>query len=500
VNLATIIDEHPAASPALLTAEGDTLTYGALRDRVGRLRGGLAGAGLRQGDRIGLVLGNEWRFVVTYLAALGLGLVAVPLNPSSPRRELERELAVVGARAVVVGPTARAAVSELDRAALPELRTVIDTGVDNGAGDHLRLDDLLAAEAVPVVDVGPDDVAALLFTAGTAGSPKAAKLTHRNLSVNIEQLQASPQRAQGISDVVLGVLPLFHVFGLNVVLGLTLRAGAAVLLVERFDPVATLAAVGREGVTVIPGAPTMWAAWAALPDAPADAFASVRLAASGAAALGTEVAATMEDRYGLVVAEGYGLTEASPVVTSAAGLDRPPRGSVGAPVPGVEVRLVDADGDDALLGDEGEVWVRGPNVFAGYWDDEEASQAAVTPEGWLRTGDIGVVDDDGHLYLVDRAKDLIIVSGFNVYPAEVEEVLLEHPAVEAVAVVGIGDAHTGEAVKAFVVTAPGASATDEELVAFCRDRLARYKCPAAVVFVDTLPRGLGGKLIRRALR
>jgi long-chain acyl-CoA synthetase len=324
-------------------------------------------------------------------------------------------------------------------------------------------------------------------------------LTHGNLRANLEQLQGHLGRHQEATDVVFGVLPFFHIFGLNVVLGLSLYTGARVVLVERFDPQAGLEAIRRHGITIVPGAPPVWAAWATLPGAPADAFAPVRLAASGAARLPVEVAATMADRFGLELTEGYGLTEASPVVSTAGGSAAPP-GSVGTPLPGVSVRLVDDDGVDVLEGDAGEVWVRGANVFAGYWEDPEATAAALTPDGWLRTGDVGVVDDDGFLFLVDRKKDLIIVSGFNVYPAEVEDVLAEHPAVAEVAVVGVPHPFTGEAVTAHVVVREGAHAEEDEIVSWCARRLAKYKCPGKVLFVDELPTGSAGKVLRRALR
>jgi long-chain acyl-CoA synthetase len=284
---------------------------------------------------------------------------------------------------------------------------------------------------------------------------------------------------------------------MNVVLGIGLSAGATILLVERFDPVSAITSIRDHGVTVVAGAPPMWTAWATLREAPADAFAGVRLATSGASKLPEETSETMARRFGVVVAEGYGLTEASPVVTtSVAG---PRAGSIGRPLPGVEVRLVE-DGEDALLGDAGEIWVRGPNVFAGYWGDPEATAAALTPDGWLRTGDVAVADDDGNLWIVDRSKDLIIVSGFNVYPAEVEEALLEHPKIAAVAVVGVESPYSGEAVKAYVVPEPGMALEEDEVSDFCATRLARYKCPTKVMFVDELPQGIGGKVLRRQLR
>ena len=235
-----------------------------------------------------------------------------------------------------------------------------------------------------------------------------------------------------------------------------------------------------------------------MPSADAAAFSKVRLAASGAAKLDGEIAADAKERFGVTITEGYGLTEASPVVTSGVGVNAK-AGSIGVPLPGVHVRLVDPEGEDVLIGDPGELWVKGPNVFAGYWQDEAATAAVITDDGWLRTGDVAVVDDDGQLFIVDRAKDLIIVSGFNVYPAEVEEVLLEHPGVEAAAVVGVDHPHTGEAVKAYVV-ASHANVEEDELIAFCAERMARYKCPTKVMFVDEIPTGLTGKILRRTLR
>jgi long-chain acyl-CoA synthetase len=211
------------------------------------------------------------------------------------------------------------------------------------------------------------------------------------------------------------------------------------------------------------------------------------------------VAETFQRKFGVTITEGYGLTEASPVVTTSAGVATKP-GSIGVPLPGVRVRLVDPEGDDVLIGDAGELWVQGDNVFAGYWEDADATAAALTADGWLRTGDVAVVDDDGFLFLVDRVKDLIIVSGFNVFPAEVEEVLLEHPGIEAAAVVGVPHPYSGEAVKAFVVVKPGRSLDEDDVIAFAADRLARYKCPDKVMFVDELPQGASGKILRRALR
>jgi long-chain acyl-CoA synthetase len=322
-------------------------------------------------------------------------------------------------------------------------------------------------------------------------------LTHGNLLSNIEQARSTSNRVSP-EDIVYGVIPLYHIFGLNVVLGLTMSVGATLVLVQRFDPATALESIRSRGVTVVPGSPAVWVAFAHFDEAPSDSLATVRLALSGAAKLPVSVAERVRERFGVAISEGYGLTEASPIVTSSAGLP-PVFGSVGRVLNGVEVRLVDEDGGDALVGDAGEIWVKGPNVFAGYLDDPEATARVLTPDGWLRTGDIAVCDDDGRLYLVDRAKDLIIVSGFNVFPAEVEDVLAGHPDVVEVGVVGVPHPHTGEAVRAFVVLRPGASVDEDTLIDHARDHLARYKAPSKVLFVDELPRNANGKLVRRDL-
>jgi long-chain acyl-CoA synthetase len=495
VNLSQIIDPHPADRVAIFS-RGRPTTYGALRDQVAHVRGGLAALGVEDGDRVALLCSNGRYFVDIYLATLGLGAIAVPLNPTSPAPELAREVRTVGAKVVVIEPTAAQAWAQVDPASVPSVEHVIATERSFDGADS-TFDDLLAADPVPVVDVEPDHLAALIFTSGTAGSPRAAMLSHGNLRANIDQGRTA-NAGIGEGDVVYGVLPMFHIFGLNVVLGLSLARGATVVLVQRFDPSTALDTIRERSVTVIPGAPPLWLAFSHFDEAPADSFATVRLALTGAAKMPEEAMRRLHERFGITLLEGYGLTEASPVVTSSAGLPQKV-GSVGKVLEGMEVRLVDEHGDDTVAGDSGEIWVKGPNVFKGYLDEPEATARVLTPDGWLRTGDIAVSDDDGYLYLVDRAKDLIIVSGFNVFPAEVEEVLHEHPDVAEVGVVGVPHPHTGEAVKAFVVLRQGASAHEDTLVSWCLDHLARYKCPSKILFVDELPRNVSGKLLRRSL-
>ena len=504
MNLASIIDAHAPDATALIFNNRAT-TYGELRDQVDRCRGGLRALGVESGDRVALLCSNGVHFVVVYFAALGLGAVTVPLNPASPAPELQNEIAVVRAKVVVVERSSAVTWAGVDRAAVPSVEYVVTTDPAashpsaNAAssGEFVPFEQLLTSEPVPRLDVTPDHLAVMIFTSGTAGAPRAAMLSHGNLSSNIEQgLSANGHiRAE---DVIYGVLPLFHIFGLNVVLGLAMRVGATVVLVQRFDPATAAQSIQARGVTVIPGAPPLWAAFAHFDGLAGDTFSTVRLALSGASRLPVVVAETMLERFGVEIREGYGLTEASPIVTTSTGA--PVRfGSVGRALSGVQVRLVGSNGDDALVGDVGEVWVKGDNVFAGYLDDPEATAAVFSDDGWLKTGDMATADDDGYLYLVDRVKDLIIVSGFNVYPAEVEEMLITHPEVAEVAVIGVAHPHTGEAVKAYVVVQPGSQLDEETLIDFSLDHLARYKCPSKVIFVESLPRNASGKLVRRSL-
>lgn len=489
-NVGAIIEGHDPAAVALVS-RGRATTYGELQRQVASVRGGLAELGVGPGDRVALACHNGRHFVVAYLATVGIGAVAVPLNPTSPSNELQRELGAVGAVIAIVEPSALATVDAIDAGALPALRQVVDIPT---------LDALLDHEPAPVADVTADDLAVLIFTSGTAGAPRAAMLTHANLLASLRSGHVLPGHLTP-DDVVFGVLPPFHIFGLNVTIGATLHAGGCAVLVQRFDPSTAVDTIRERGVTVVPGAPPLWQAFTQMPDLPADSFARVRLALSGAAKLPDHVAATMADRFGVTVREGYGLTEAAPVVTTSVGIEVR-RGSVGKVVDGVDVRLVDEAGDDALLGDSGEIWVSGPNVFAGYLDDPAATARVLVADGdrrWLRTGDLAVADADGYLYLVDRAKDLVIVSGFNVYPAEVEEVLVQFPGVEQAAVIGVPHPHTGEAVKAYVVPAAGIHLDEDTLIEHCLDHLARYKVPAKILFVDELPRNLSGKLLRREL-
>ncbi len=501
MNLASIVDGHEDSRPAIVS-RGRVTDYGTLRSQVAGLRGSLVALGVGRNDRVALVCGNSRAFVVSYLATIGLGAIAVPLNPLAPAPELQRELEVVSPTLVVLEASGMPSFAGLSFDRLASLRHVILTDRQGATSipdslDAHSFDEMVAGDPVPVVEVDDRQPAVLVFTSGTAGSPRAAILTHRNLMANIEQNRRMPDHVRA-DDVVFGVLPVFHIFGLNVVIGMSLDAGASIVLVQRFDPVTAIETIGQRGVTVVPGAPPIWVAWSMLEGFGTSHFASVRLALTGAARTPPEVADRLAEKFGITLREGYGLTEASPVVTSSVGVE-PRRESVGRVVPGVEVRVVDSDGSDIIAGDSGEVLVRGENVFVGYWNDAAATARVLDDDGWLHTGDIATVDGDGYLYLLDRAKDLIIVSGFNVFPAEVEEVLMRHPAVREAGVVGVPHPQTGESVRAYVVLNEGHEADEDTLIDHCHDHVARYKCPNKVLIVESLPHNHFGKLLRRSL-
>ncbi len=514
MNLASIIDPHPADSVALVSA-GESTTFGALRQQCAAVRAGLIATGVQPGDRVALLLSSTWYFPVAHLGALGAGAIVVPLNPQSPAVELQRQLNAVQPRIVVVGPSAARAFDGIDRGLAGIQHVYSQEGVTLEAGS-LPFEDLLVTTPVDMVERADSDVAVLMFTSGTAGAPRAAMLTHGNLRSNLEQMQGRPTSGGsadsdggariefgasiGASDTLLCVLPLHHIYGLNATLHLALFAGARTLLVQRFDPVSCLESIKRHAVTVVAGVPPMFDAWESLASdvAPADSFATVRMMVSGASRLDPALGRQFAKRFGNVIGEGYGLTEASPTVTGAL-FPTPQAGTIGLPLPGVSVRVVDTSGDDVVVGDPGEIWVSGPNVFGGYWNDPQATAAAVDANGWLHTGDIAVVDAHGNLTLVDRAKDLIIVSGFNVYPAEVEEALAAHPGILEAAVVGVAHPHTGETVTAFVVPKPDRMLDEDEVIEFCSTQLARYKCPTKVTVVGSLPRQPSGKLLKRNL-
>jgi long-chain acyl-CoA synthetase len=343
-----------------------------------------------------------------------------------------------------------------------------------------------------------NDDAVILYTSGTTGQPKGAELTHANLTRNAE-LTADTLLKAGPDDVVMGCLPLFHVFGLTCGLFATINNGACLTLLPRFDPAKALEIIGRDKVTIFEGVPTMYAAMLHQPGSADADVSSLRTCISGGAAMPVELMRSFEKTFGCMILEGYGLSETSPV----ASFNHPDKvrkpGSIGTPILGVEMRVVDADGADVPVGEIGEIAIRGHNIMKGYWQRPEATAEAI-PDGWFRSGDLAKVDEDGYFFIVDRKKDMIIRGGYNVYPREVEEVFYEHPAVAEAAVIGISHDELGEEIGAAVALKPGEEATTGELREFVRERVAAYKYPRYVWLVPGLPKGPTGKILRREVQ
>ncbi len=486
MNIAEVIGGHADDQIALIDRD-DRVDFGTLRGRVAAMQIDLQARGVGIDTTVALAAGNDVAFVVSTLAVLGLGGIVMPLNPGSPTSELARKLAVASPSMLLVGHAGRL---HLDDPAVGTPTVDLIAMASSAAAAHVSGE----APSAPVIVDRPDDAPAFyLATSGVSGAAKVAVLSHHNLSWIHEALQRIDPPLTP-DTVTLGILPFTHIFGLNVVLLASLEAGAAIVLQQHFDAEESLRLVREHGVTTLTGAPPMWQRWLDA-DAPNDSLATVDFAASGAAALPVELFEGVKNRFGVEIAQGYGLTETSPVVTLGRGVPVRPA-SVGRVLPGVDVALVDEAGAPVDIGDEGEIVVRSPGVFLGYLDDQEATESVLSEDGWLWTGDVGIFDDDGYLYLVDRIKDIVIVSGFNVYPAEVESVLMQLPGVIGAVVTGIIDEATGETVVAHIA----GTSTRDELEQHCTEQLSRYKRPTEYHFLDELPIASNGKAIRRALR
>jgi long-chain acyl-CoA synthetase len=499
VNLAATLAQTAQRLPdkAAFLFRDRPVEYAQLDRTVSQTAGALAGTGVEPGDRVALIAGNVPEFVYGLYGALRAGAVAVPLNVMLTPEELGYILADAGAKAVVVEMGHLPNVLAI-RDRLPDLETILVVTAPPVPSGTVSFEEAVGrADELPGVNRADDDLALIQYTAGTTARPKGAMLSHGNLLANLDQAQAVPALAEAEDDVVLLALPVFHIYALNTVLNLTLRVGATAVLVERFRPDDAIQLIRQHRVSLVPGAPPMYYSWVRA-RASVDSFETVRLAVSGAAPLPAEVFESFRLRYGVTIWEGYGLTEASPAVTSNAVGPVAKLESIGLPLPGVEVRIVDEAGEE-VEDDPGEILVRGPNVFLGYWGKQRDTADAFAG-GWLRTGDVAYRDEDGYLFLVDRKKDLIIVSGFNVYPKEVEEALIRLPAVEEAAVVGVPDPRTGEAVRAYVVARRGAAVTPQKVIDDVGRYIARFKVPKEVEIVAELPRHPTGKVLRRALR
>ncbi|MBW8765312.1 MAG: long-chain fatty acid--CoA ligase [Geodermatophilales bacterium] len=475
------------AGPALRMDEFH-LSFEEFRDAALRVAAGLRSRGVEPGDRVGMVLPNVLSFPIVFYGALLSGAAVVPMNPLLKAREIEYYLRDSGARVVVGGEQLAEPAAEAARA----------VGVDAVTVGPAAPEELMAPERLMTpADRADDDTAVILYTSGTTGQPKGAELTHASLNSNARTTQETLLEATP-DDVIMGCLPLFHVFGLTCSLNAGVLAGASLTLIPRFDGGKALSVIERDGVTIFQGVPTMFSAMLHQPDPASRDMSSLRLCVSGGSAMPVEVMRSFEETFGCIVLEGYGLSETSPVASfNHPHAVRKP-GSIGTPVRGVEMRLVDDEGGNVTRGDVGEIAIRGENLMKGYWNRPEDTAKSI-PDGWFRTGDLARQDEDGYFFIVDRKKEMIIRGGYNIYPREIEEALYEHPAVAEAACVGIAHPDLGEEVAAAVALKPGASAEVDELREFVKARVAAYKYPRHVWLVDALPKGPTGKILRRAV-
>ena len=501
-----------------------SLTYAELDRLADRFAAGLQSLGVHKGDRLALLLPNSPQFVIAFYGALRAGAVVVPCNPLYTPPELRQQLADSGAETLVALSRLHA-VARAAREGTP-LRNLILTNIKEYYPPHLRLLFTLARErregyrttldpavgersfrdvlrrgaTLRPVDVRPEDTAVLQYTGGTTGVPNGAVLSHRALVANVLQSRSfNPTLVEGRERGV-AVMPLFHVYGLTVLMGVSVATGSTMVLIPRFDLEHVLRAIQKHRPRSFAGAPRIYVAAASAPDLAHYDLRSVEAFGSGSAPLPVEVQTRFEQLAGGGrVLEGYGLTEAAPVTHTTPRQGQRKLGSIGIPIPDVDAKIVDLETGtrDLPVGEIGELVIRGPNLMDGYYGRPEETALALR-DGWLYTGDIARVDEDGYFYIVDRKKELIIVSGYNVYPREVEEALYAHPAVLEAAAIGVPDTARGEVVKAFVVLRPGASATVDDLRAHCASSLARFKIPAEIEFRPDLPKSMVGKVLRRA--
>jgi long-chain acyl-CoA synthetase len=495
-NLATILRESALADPMhpLLRIGSLELSYHQVDVMSGRVASGLRSAGLERGATVAVQLPNVPEFVFTYFGALKAGVTLVPLNPLLKAPEIAYHLQDSGARVLI---TFDAFAEEGRKAAAEAGARVFVVGSAVEGADPF--DDLFGAERYDVEPMNSDDTAVIIYTSGTTGRPKGAELSHFQLFM--AATVAADTFGYRTDDVSIAVLPLFHVFGLASVMNCAVRSGATLVLVPRFEVGAVLDAVEQHRATVFCGVPTMFVALQHA-DLTGRDVSSLRVCVSGGASIPGEVLKGFEAAYGGVpVLEGYGLSETCALATFNRSADDRRVMSIGKRMWGVEVRVVDPEDRELPPGPEnvGEIVLRGHNVMKGYLGRPEATEEAMRG-GWFHTGDLGYRDEDGFFYIVDRKKDLVIRGGFNVYPREIEEVLHQHPAVREAAVIGRPDDRLGEEVVAFVALKQGTSATPDEVIGFCKDRLAAYKYPRDVVVLDELPKGGSGKVLKTELR
>jgi len=489
-NLATLLTESAARDGAHIAIKLDDteVNYALLDEGSKRIAGLLRAKGVGPGDRVGIMLPNVPYFPIVYYGILRLGAVVVPMNVLLKGREVGFYLKDSGAKVLFAwadfGEAAGAGAEEAGAELIP---------VAPGEFEQL----VVAAEPIQeVADRAGDDDAVILYTSGTTGTPKGAELTHDNLRRNAEVSRGLHDTSA--DDVILGALPLFHSFGQTCTLNAGIGAGATITLLPRFDPAKALEIIQRDKVTIFMGVPTMYGAMLHAPERENADLSTLRLCVSGGASLPMELMREFEAAFDAVILEGYGLSETSPVASFNHSAENRKSGSIGTPIEGVQMKVVDEDDNEVPTGEVGEIVIKGHNVMKGYWGRPDATAEAIR-DGWFHSGDMARVDEDGYFFIVDRKKDMIIRGGYNVYPREVEEVLYEHPAVREAAVLGIPHPEWGEEVGAAVALKEGESITADELRDWVKEQVASYKYPREIWFVDELPKGPTGKILKREI-
>jgi long-chain acyl-CoA synthetase len=491
LNLASLLTESAGRTPeapAIRLGEVE-LSYGALDEASARLAALLGERGFEPGDRVGVMLPNVPEFPVAYYGVLRAGGVVVPMNVLLKRREIAFYLEDSGAKLLLAWHGFAEEAREGAAEAGAELIEVEPQSFVGLLAEH---------EPAPgLADTAEDDTAVILYTSGTTGKPKGAELTHLNLFRNADVSSRTTCEIAG-GDVVLGALPLFHSFGQTVGMNASLKVGACLTLVPKFDPGEALATMQRDGVTHFYGVPTMFGALLHHPERETFDTSALRTCITGGASMPVEVLRGFEEAFNAVVLEGYGLSETSPVACSNHPDSERKAGSIGTPIEGVEMKLVDEHDEDVGQGEVGEVVIRGHNIMKGYWQRPDATAEAMRG-GWFHSGDMARIDSDGYFYIVDRKKDMIIRGGYNVYPREVEEVLFEHPKIREAAVVGVPHDEWGEEIGAAVVLHEGEELAPAEVSAYVKERIAAYKYPRIVWFLADLPKGPTGKILKREI-
>ena len=517
LNLSSVLEHQATVAPerVAISCAGRTFTYEQVNAAASQVAGGLAAIGIGVGDHVALSCPNVPWFPIAYFGILKAGAVVVPLNVLLKPREIAYHLKDSQAKAFIAFegtpelPMAQMARAGCDAANCPHLVIItLDPSASAPVSPARTLTQLMGGQS-PRFETRrrrPDDTAVILYTSGTTGHPKGAELTHANMLLNA--IATHDMLVPGLKGgfeqpVALVTLPLFHSTAQTCQMNAGFYGGLRLVLLPRFEPAAVLQTMVDEAVEFWIGVPTMYwtlLEYAARTNTDLSAIArTLRICISGGAPMPVEVMRRFESTFGVRVLEGYGLSETAPVV-SFNQLHKPSKpGTVGLPIFGVDVRCVDDDGRPVPSGERGEVVVRGPNIMKGYFNRPEATDEA-TRNGWFHTGDIGIIDPDGYLSIVDRKKDMILRGGFNVYPRELEEVILTHPAVSLAAVIGVPDERLGEEVKAYIVRKPGATVTEQELLEWFRDQFAAYKYPRTVEFVPSLPLGPTGKILKRVLK